>query len=221
MNLVDEIVSYIKEKYDVEPERPWMSSPENMTFKDKLSGKWFALVMPVSRRSLGIGDEGEIYIVNVKANTEYIGMVSQTRGYMPGFHMNKRHWLTVFLDGTVQREQIFDRIDESYSLITDTPSKRIYEAVRSIPKGKVATYGQIAEMAGDRKMARAVGNALHKNPDPDGIPCYRVVNGKGELAGEFAFGGSGAQARLLIADGIEVIDGRVDLKKYGIGRMGT
>ena len=65
-------------------------------------------------------------------------------------------------------------------------------------------------------MARAVGNALLKNPDPEKIPCYRVVNAKGELAGEFAFGGEGAQARLLQADGIAVVDGRVDLKIYGI-----
>ena len=63
-------------------------------------------------------------------------------------------------------------------------------------------------------MARAVGNALHKNPDPLHIPCYRVVNSKGELAGEFAFGGAGKQAELLMADGIEVVNGRVDLKKY-------
>ena len=71
-------------------------------------------------------------------------------------------------------------------------------------------------MAGDRKMARAVGNALHRNPDPESIPCYRVVNAKGELSGEFAFGGPGAQAKLLEADGIEVNGGRVDLKRFGI-----
>ena len=105
-------------------------------------------------------------------------------------------------------------IAESYDLISDSPSKRIYEAVKKIPHGCVATYGQIAEVAGDRKMARAVGNALHKNPDPDNIPCFRVVNSKGELSGEFAFGGIGAQARLLEAEGVEVVDGRVDLKKY-------
>ena len=63
-------------------------------------------------------------------------------------------------------------------------------------------------------MARAVGNALHRNPDPENIPCFRIVNSKGELSGEFAFGGAGAQARLLEAEGIEVIDGKVDLKKY-------
>ena len=107
-------------------------------------------------------------------------------------------------------------IAESYDLVTDSPSKRIYEAVKKIPAGHVATYGQVAALAGDKRMARAVGNALHKNPDPDNIPCFRVVNAKGELAGEFAFGGAGAQAKLLEAEGIEVINGKVDLKKYGI-----
>ena len=63
----------------------------------------------------------------------------------------------------------------------------IYEAVKRIPKGHVATYRQVAKMAGNEKMSRAVGNALHKNPDPDHIPCFRVVNAKGELAGAFAF----------------------------------
>ena len=91
----------------------------------------------------------------------------------------------------------------------------VYAAVRKIPRGKVATYGQIALVAGDKKMCRAVGNALHKNPDPSSIPCYRVVNAKGMLSGEFAFGGAGAQQRLLEADGIEVIDGKVNLDIYG------
>lgn len=133
---------------------------------------------------------------------------------IPGYHLSKEHWNTIILDGTVPDEDIKRMIAESYDLVTDSPTKRIYEAVKKIPKGKVATYGKVAELAGDKKMARAVGNALHKNPDPENIPCYRVVNSKGELAGEFAFGGEGAQARLLEADGIEVINGRVDLKKY-------
>ena len=71
-------------------------------------------------------------------------------------------------------------------------------------------------MAGNKKMSRAVGNALHKNPDPDNIPCFRVVNSKGELSGEFAFGGKDAQAKLLRAEGIEVINGKVDLRKYAM-----
>jgi O-6-methylguanine DNA methyltransferase len=95
--------------------------------------------------------------------------------------------------------------------------QRIYEAVKNIPRGKVATYGQIASLVGNKNLARVVGHALHRNPDPSRIPCYRVVNAKGELAGAFAFGGAAAQAKLLEADGIEVICGRVDLEKYGMG----
>ena len=99
---------------------------------------------------------------------------------------------------------------------TDSTFNRIYAVVKRIPRGKVATYGQVARLAGNPRWARVVGYALHVNPDPDGIPCYRVVNARGELAGEFAFGGEGAQARLLEADGIEVKQGRVDLARYGM-----
>ena len=136
------------------------------------------------------------------------------RSVIPGYHQNKEHWNTIILDGSIPEKDIKLMIRDSYALISYNPSVRIYDAVRRIPYGRVATYAQVAEMAGDRKMARAVGNALHRNPDPDNIHCYRVVNSKGELSGEFAFGGAGAQARLLEAEGIEVIDGRVDLKRF-------
>lgn len=107
---------------------------------------------------------------------------------------------------------------ENFVIVTDSPTKRIYEAVKKIPKGNVATYADVAEMAGDRKMARAVGNALHKNPDPDTIPCHRVVNSKGELAGKYAFGGSLKQAQILESEGVQVSEGKVDLEKYRINR---
>ena len=133
---------------------------------------------------------------------------------VPGWHQNREHWNTIILDGTVPDEVIKQMIAESYDCVTDSPTKRIYEAVKRIPKGCVATYGQVAAMSGDKKMARAVGNALHKNPDPEHIPCYRVVNSKGELAGAFAFGGETVQEDRLMADGIEVVNGKVDLNKY-------
>ena len=122
-----------------------------------------------------------------------------------GYHQNKEHWNTIILDGSIPENEIQRMISESYDLITDNPTKRIYEAVKKIPKGHVATYGKVVEMAGGAKMARAVGNALHKNSAPEHIPCFRVVNSKGELAGAFAFGGESVQAQLLEADGIEVI----------------
>ena len=138
------------------------------------------------------------------------------KSVIPAYHQNKEHWNTIILDGSIPDNDVKLMIAESYDLISDSPSKRIYEAVKKIPYGRVATYADVAQMAGNKKMARAVGNALHKNPDPDNIPCYRVVNSKGELAGEFAFGGACRQAELLKMEGVEVNEGRVDLRKYQI-----
>ena len=155
--------------------------------------------------------------LNVKLDPEWRDFWRSTySSVIPGWHQNKEHWSTIILDGSIPRKDIERMIAESYDLITDNPTRRIYEAVKRIPRGKVATYAQVAAMAGNPKMCRAVGNALHKNPDPDGTPCYRVVNAKGELAGAFAFGGADVQANLLRADGIEVIDNKVDLIKYGL-----
>ena len=160
--------------------------------------------------------EGKIHL-NVKVSPEWRDLWRQAyEAVIPGYHQNKEHWNTIILDDTIPDNEVKRMIAESYDLVTDSPTKRIYEAVKRIPAGHVATYGQVAEMAGNKKMSRAVGNALHKNPDPDNIPCFRVVNSKGELAGAFAFGGEDVQAKLLRADGVEVIDGKVDLKKYGI-----
>lgn len=93
--------------------------------------------------------------------------------------------------------------------------EKIYEVVKKIPKGKVATYGQIATLAGNRHLSQIVGYALHVNPDPDNIPCYRVVNRFGEVSKAFAFGGENIQIKLLKNDGITLSDdNKVDLKKY-------
>ena len=92
--------------------------------------------------------------------------------------------------------------------------EKIYEVVKQIPYGRVATYGQVAMLAGNPHWSRVVGYALHVNPDPDSIPCFRVVNRFGEPSGAFAFGGKNAQIMLLEGEGIEVINGRVDLEKY-------
>ena len=93
----------------------------------------------------------------------------------------------------------------------------VYEQVKKIPKGKVATYGQIAFLCGSPRASRAVGYALHFNPDPYSIPCSRVVNRFGGLAPAFAFGGREVQKALLENDGVFVRDDfTVDLEKYGM-----
>ena len=90
----------------------------------------------------------------------------------------------------------------------------IYDIVRRIPRGKVATYGQIAMLAGNPHWSRVVGYALHVNPEPGVIPCHRVVNRNGEPSTAFAFGGINEQIFLLEDEGVEITDGRVDLAKY-------
>lgn len=92
--------------------------------------------------------------------------------------------------------------------------EKIYDVVRQIPKGYVASYGQVAFLAGNARWARVVGYALHVNPDPEGIPCYRVVTKDGKVSPAFAFGGSNRQIELLENDGIKVVDGYVDMKQY-------
>ena len=155
--------------------------------------------------------------LNVKVSPEWRDLWRDIyEAVVPGWHQNKENWNTIILDGSIPTDEIKRMIAESYDLVADSATKRIYEAVKRIPKGRVATYGQVAAMAGNERMSRAVGNALHKNPTPGIVPCHRVVDAKGRLAGGFAFGGMEAQAALLADEGVEVKDGKVDLGKYGM-----
>ena len=160
--------------------------------------------------------DGAVHI-NVKVDPQWRDFWRDAyEAVMPGYHQNKEHWNTIRLDGSIPDAEIKRMIAESYDLVTDSPTKRIYDAVKRIPKGKVATYAQVAKMAGNEKMCRAVGNALHKNPDPEHIPCFRVVNAKGKLCDVCAFGGAEEQAARLREEGIVVENGRVDLKQFGM-----
>lgn len=102
-----------------------------------------------------------------------------------------------------------------YNAIMENFFSRVYEVVKRIPKGKVATYGQVAVLCGNHRMARQVGWALHGNPSQDEIPCHRVVNRFGRLCEGFAFGGIEVQKRLLLNEGVEVDDDNsVELSKF-------
>lgn len=92
--------------------------------------------------------------------------------------------------------------------------EKIYEVVCQIPKGQVASYGQVAALAGNRRWARVVGYALHVNPEPGAIPCHRVVTKDGNTSKAFAFGGSDKQRQLLEAEGVGFLDDHVDMEKY-------
>lgn len=93
--------------------------------------------------------------------------------------------------------------------------EQVYEIVKQIPKGSVATYGQIAFLMGRPHAAKFVGFALHTNPQPLVVPCHRVVNRQGYLAKAFVFGGINQQKILLEQEGVKVNQTNcVDLQKY-------
>lgn len=136
--------------------------------------------------------------------------------------MNKKSWITIKLDESLPTTKIFELIDNSYQLSIGNKcgmtgkslAKKVYEYLMTIPKGKVVTYKQVAESLGNKGLARVVGNILHKNPDGDKYPCYKVLNSKGELAEAFVFGGKEIQKERLEKDGIKVTNDKVDLKLY-------
>ena len=93
----------------------------------------------------------------------------------------------------------------------------VFAYLKTIPRGKVTTYGRIAAYLGNKRFARTVGNILHNNPDPSQYPCHRVLNSKGKVAENYAFGGAAAQRERLEKEGIVFEEnGTVDLKKYGV-----
>ena len=102
------------------------------------------------------------------------------------------------------------------SAATPSLAEKIYAAVRLIPRGKVASYSQIAALMRNRNLRRYVGNALHKNPSSSCTPCHRVVNAKGFCSSSFAFGGSGIQREKLEEEGVVFTNGHVDLAKCGL-----
>ena len=92
---------------------------------------------------------------------------------------------------------------------------KVYNNVKKIPLGKVATYGQIALLCGSPRASRAVGYALHANPNPSEIPCHRVVNRHGRLAAAYVFGGIDEQRKKLVSEGVCVSDDNsVDLTQF-------
>lgn len=110
------IEKYINEKYDALQEYPWNDYPNHTTFKHKDNKKWFALIMEVPFEKLHINKEGNVDVINLKNIPEMIGSLRLQEGILPAYHMNKEHWISVLLDGTVPKEKIFDLIDLSYDL---------------------------------------------------------------------------------------------------------
>lgn len=112
----EEVEKYINEYYDILPDYPWNDLPNAAVFRHKNNKKWFALIMEVGYDKLNIDKPGTVNVINLKNIPEMIGSIRQEDGILPAYHMNKEHWITVLLDGTVSKERICDLIDISYEL---------------------------------------------------------------------------------------------------------
>lgn len=112
----EELFDYVKKRYGTNPEYLWKSDPYSAVFRHK-NGKWYAILMKIETSKLGLGDERTIDIINVKCEPDMATVLTQANGFLPGYHMNKRHWITILLDGTVSEEKILDFLDRSYELI--------------------------------------------------------------------------------------------------------
>ena len=116
IKLREEIEKYINENYDILQEYPWDDSPNYTTFKHKDNKKWFALIMDIPYERLKVKKDGIVDVINLKNIPELIGGLRQEEGIYPAYHMNKEHWITVVLDGTVENKKVFELIDLSYEL---------------------------------------------------------------------------------------------------------
>lgn len=118
------VFDYIKKKYKVLPEYPWRKDNRSAVFRHADNKKWFALVMDVRRDKLGLSDEDYVDVINLKIDDLFFrDMIIREDGIMPAYHMNKMHWITVLLDGTVPEERVFELIGMSFMATASAKKK--------------------------------------------------------------------------------------------------
>ena len=112
----EEIFEYVKKQYGTVPEYLWKESPESAVLRHP-NGKWYAVLMQVEKSKLGLEGDTKVDIIDVKCDPDMVGLLTETYGFLPGYHMNKKYWITMLLDGTVSEAKILDFLDMSYDLI--------------------------------------------------------------------------------------------------------
>ncbi len=110
----NEIYKYVKEKYNTNPEFLWLKYPKYAVLRN--NKKWYGVIMNIPKNKLGLSSNLEVDIINVKCPPEIIGNLRLNEGYFKAYHMNKEHWVTIILDGTVSMKEIKNLIDISYEL---------------------------------------------------------------------------------------------------------
>ena len=109
------VYDYIRRKYKTKPEYPWRRYPEYAVFRHEDNNKWFALQAVVSGDKVGLRDSEYVDVINLKVDDPFFrDMMIREEGIMPAYHMNKMHWISVRLDGTVPEEKVFELIDMSF-----------------------------------------------------------------------------------------------------------
>ena len=134
----EEIFEYVQKQYGTIPEYLWSKLPDSAVLRHK-NGKWYAVIMTVEKSKLGLEGNDLVDIMDVKCDPEMTSMIIQTYGFLPGYHMNKRHWITILLDGSFSEAKILDFLDMSYDLIDGAGRKEenvTYEATKATLKGK-------------------------------------------------------------------------------------
>lgn len=119
----EEIFEYVKNQYGTIPEYLWKSNPSSAVLRHP-NGKWYSIVMNIRKSALSLKDDMLVDIINVKCEPDMTGQLTQTYGFFPGYHMNKKYWVTILLDGTVNEAKVLDFLDMSYNLI-DKKGKRL------------------------------------------------------------------------------------------------
>lgn len=119
-----DIVEYIRRKYSDEPEYLWEDTPDNAIWRRTDNQKWYAAMLTVSKAKLGLNGDGVAEIINLKAPPETVQRLLTEDGILPAYHMNKKHWYTVVLDGALQESYIFELIDQSYAAVKVNKTKR-------------------------------------------------------------------------------------------------
>lgn len=110
------VLSYVVKAFDIQPDYPWRKFPKYAVLRHGGSEKWFGIVMNVPKEKLGLAGEEEVDILDVKCHPDKVGSLRQMVGIVPGYHMNKEHWISVVLDGSVVIEHIHELIQDSYAL---------------------------------------------------------------------------------------------------------
>lgn len=122
-NIKDKLLAYVEEKYQTKPEYPWKKDPSSATLKNPVSNKWYGLIMTIPYKYLKIEKDGEIAVLNIKNKPDKITALIDHLHYFPAYHMNKKYWLSVLLDSSVNLNEVKELIDESYYLVDHSTHK--------------------------------------------------------------------------------------------------